>query len=114
MVDDEHLIADTVADILDRHGYQAIAVYGSKEALDEANGFCPDIVLCDIVMPEVNGVETAVALRRICPAVRIILFSGHAASSALLDRARVQGHEFEVLAKPIHPRELLRKLAPKQ
>ena len=45
MVDDEHLIADTVADILDRHGYQAIAVYGSKEALDEANGFCPDIVL---------------------------------------------------------------------
>jgi CheY-like chemotaxis protein len=114
VVDDEALIADTVADILNRHGHEAVAVYGSHDALQEASSFCPDVVLCDIIMPQVNGVETAMALRRKCPEARIILFSGQAASSTLLDQARTQGHEFEVLAKPIHPRELLRRLAPKQ
>jgi CheY-like chemotaxis protein len=114
VVDDETIVADTLADILNRNGYHAIAAYGSTEALQRARESCPDIVLCDVLMPELNGVETAKALQRACPAARIILFSGQAASSALLERARAQGHHFEVLAKPIHPRQLLRKLSPIQ
>lgn len=114
VVDDETIVADTVADILNRNGYKAVPVYGGKEALREARAMCPDIVLCDILMPDLNGLEAAKALQQTCPAARIILFSGQAASSNLLERAGAQGHQFEVLAKPIHPRELLRKLAPKQ
>jgi CheY-like chemotaxis protein len=114
VVDDESLVADTVADILNRHSYQAVAVYAAKEALEQARRACPDIVLCDVIMPEMSGVEAAIALRQLCPAARIILFSGQAGTSALLERARAQGHDFEMLAKPIHPRELLQRLAPKQ
>ncbi len=114
VIDDESLVADTVADILNRHGYQAVAVYTGKEALEQARHACPDIVLCDVIMPEVSGVEAAIALHQLCPAARIILFSGQAGSAALLERARAQGHDFEMLAKPVHPRDLLHRLAPKQ
>jgi CheY-like chemotaxis protein len=114
VVDDESIVADTVADVLNRNGYQAVAAYGGKQALRTANALCPDIVLCDVVMPELNGLEAAKALQRTCPWARIILFSGQAGSSQLLQFARAEGHQFEVLAKPIHPRELLRKLSPKQ
>jgi hypothetical protein len=44
------------------------------------------------------------------PSCKILLFSGQAATADLLDRARVQGHEFEILAKPVHPQDLLARL----
>ena len=108
VVDDEGIVADTVADVLNRNGYEAVAVYGGKEALRTARALCPDIILCDILMPDLNGVEAAKKLRCACPGARIILFSGQAGSSQLEERA--QGYQFETLVKPVHPRELLRKL----
>jgi hypothetical protein len=44
------------------------------------------------------------------PKCKILLFSGQAATADLLDRARSQGHEFEILAKPVHPQDLLARL----
>jgi len=44
------------------------------------------------------------------PKCKILLFSGQAATAALLDDARRRGHEFEVLAKPVHPTDLLAKI----
>ncbi len=111
VVDDEEIIANTVADILNRNGFHAVAVYSAREAVRQARRSCPDIVLCDVVMPEMNGVDAAIAIQQACPNTRIVLFSGQAATSALLGRARAQGYDFDLLAKPIHPRELLRKLS---
>jgi hypothetical protein len=48
----------------------------------------------------------------VLPACRVILFSGQASTADLLDRAKAQGYRFEMLAKPIHPRDLLRMLTP--
>ena len=44
------------------------------------------------------------------PNCKILLISGQAATADLLERARAQGHEFEILAKPVHPTDLLAKL----
>lgn len=110
VVDDEVLIADTIVQILNRNGFRASAVYGGHEAVEAARTLQPETVLSDVAMPHLDGVETAIAIRAHCPAARIVLFSGQAATQEILERARLRGHEFELLPKPIHPLELLRYL----
>jgi CheY-like chemotaxis protein len=61
-------------------------------------------------MPEMNGIEVAKWVKDHCPNTRIVLFSGQSAARNLLDRARAQGYDFELLSKPIHPNLLLQRL----
>ena len=110
VVDDEKVIADTIVQILNRNGFIAEAAYGGQEAIDLAKLHCPDLVLSDVLMPKVDGVEAAIAIRKLCPDTRIILFSGQAATVEILQRAKERGHTFELLAKPIHPTELIKHL----
>ena len=110
VVDDEKVIADTIVHILNRNGFIAEAAYGGEEAIEKAGRHCPELVLSDVLMPQVDGVEAAIAIRRRCPDTRIILFSGQAATVEILTRAREQGHTFELLPKPIHPTQLIKHL----
>jgi CheY-like chemotaxis protein len=110
VVDDERLVADTLSEILKRFQYDAIPFYNGETAIEAAREQCPDFVLSDVIMPRLNGVETVLKIREICPRTRVILLSGNAATANLLAQAHDQGHDFELLAKPVHPDELLRHL----
>ena len=110
VVDDEQVIADTLAKILDLNGYDASAVYTGTAALESARSLKPDLVISDVIMPDMNGIEAAISIRGFLPTCKILLFSGQAATADLLENARAQGHEFEILAKPVHPSDLLAKL----
>ena len=110
IVDDEKCIADSLTEILKRYGYDAVACYSGHSAIESARKRCPDIVVSDVMMPKVNGVETVLSIREFCPAIRVLLFSGQAGTADILKEARSRGHEFVLLPKPIHPDELLRKL----
>ncbi|HZP03689.1 MAG TPA: response regulator [Terracidiphilus sp.] len=110
VVDDETLIADSVAEILNRNGYDASALYSGTEAIRRVEEECPDIVIADVIMPDLDGVQLAIAVRACCPKTRIVLFSGNAATSGLLDRATTDGFFFELLTKPVHPTQLLKVL----
>ncbi len=110
VIDDEMLIADTIVQILNRNGFQAHAAYNGKDAIESARLTRPQTVLSDVLMPQLDGVETAIAIRRDLPSARIVLFSGQSATVEILERARALGHDFELLPKPIHPTELLRHL----
>ena len=110
VVDDEQLIADTIVQILNRNGFIAEAAYSGTQAIDLAKRHCPELVLSDVMMPNVDGVEAAIAIREHCPDTRIVLFSGQAATVEILARARQRGHDFELLPKPIHPTQLIKHL----
>jgi CheY-like chemotaxis protein len=110
VVDDEQVIADTLAKILDLNGYDASAVYTGTAAVESARSLKPDLVISDVIMPDMNGIEAAISIRGFLPTCKILLFSGQAATADLLENARAQGHEFEILAKPVHPSDLLAKL----
>ena len=111
VIDDETEIADSLAEILSAHGYDAVAFYSGKTAIDFARKQCPDLVVSDVIMPKMNGVDTVLAIREMCPDTRILLFSGQAGTSDVLAKARAQGQEFELLSKPIHPDQLLKRLS---
>ena len=110
VVDDEHVIADTLAKILDLNGYDASAVYTGTAAVESARSLQPDLIISDVIMPDMNGIEAAISIRSFLPACKILLFSGQAATADLLENARARGHEFEIIAKPVHPSDLLAKL----
>jgi CheY-like chemotaxis protein len=110
VVDDEQVIADTLAKILDLNGYDASAVYTGTAAVESARSLKPDLVISDVIMPDMNGIEAAISIRGFLPSCKILLFSGQAATADLLENARAQGHEFEILAKPVHPSDLPAKL----
>ncbi len=107
VVDDESLIAETLAEILKEEGFDVQAVTAGESALELAADFVPDIVLSDVIMPDMTGFELGVKIRSIVPRCKILLFSGQAATVDLLERARKQGHPFEILAKPIRPEALV-------
>ena len=110
VVDDERVIADTLAIILNQSGFEATAVYSGEKAVEAAKALKPDMLISDVIMTDLNGIDAAIKIRSLLPSCKILLFSGQAATADLLDRARNQGHEFEILAKPVHPQDLLAKL----
>ena len=102
VADDEQVIANTLAIILNQAGFE--------EAIESLETFEPDMLISDVIMTGMTGIEAAIATRAKRPNCKILLFSGQAATADLLERARAQGHEFEILAKPVHPTDLLAKL----
>ncbi len=110
VVDDEHLIADSLAQILQDAGFNAIAVYSAKSAIEAANKNCPDAIISDVVMPRVNGIELAKSVAKNCPSTKILLISGQAQTPGMVEKARDQGYQFELIPKPIRPQELIEKL----
>jgi DNA-binding response OmpR family regulator len=111
VVDDETVIADTRAMILEQSGITTMVTYDGKSALEIAHKTPPDLLLTDVAMPGMNGIDLAMAIRRIIPSCGILLFSGQASTAALLDAARVAGQEFTILPKPLHPKELLARVS---
>lgn len=107
IVDDERLVADTLAEILESAGYHVAVAYDGWAALDAAKRFQPDYLLSDVLMPNLNGVELAIAIQKLHPATRIFLFSGQAGISDILLEGQKRGYEFELIAKPIHPLKLI-------
>ena len=110
VADDERVIADTLAMILNQSGFEARAVYSGERALELATSFVPDMLISDVIMADLNGIDAAIQMRALVPKIKILLFSGQAATADLLEKARAQGYEFEILAKPVHPQDLLTKL----
>jgi CheY-like chemotaxis protein len=110
VADDERVIADTLAMILNQSGFNARAVYSGEKAVEQALIFKPEMIVSDVIMAELNGIDTVIQIRKLFPKIKILLFSGQAATANLLEKARAQGYEFEILAKPVHPQDLLAKL----
>jgi DNA-binding response OmpR family regulator len=110
VADDERVIADTLAMILNQSGFDARAVYSGENALEQAATFQPDMLISDVIMADLNGIDAAIRIRALLPSIKILLFSGQAATADLLEKARHEGHEFDILAKPVHPQDLLARL----
>ena len=110
IVDDERLIADTLTAILNEHDFDAVGVYSGEEAMEAARTMQPDVVLSDVLMPRMSGIDLGIKLRGEFPETSIFLFSGQAATAELLHKAQADGHRFELLPKPIHPEHLMARL----
>ena len=111
IADDERLIADTLGLILRHSGYDCEVAYSGNAALQRSISFQPALLISDVMMGDMNGVELAMRVRDALPGCAILLLSGQAGASDLIQQARAQGHNFDMLRKPVHPDELLAEVA---
>jgi CheY-like chemotaxis protein len=110
VVDDEHLIASTLSAILNQCGYLTTFFTIPQEALVAVRVKAPDLLISDVMMLGLSGVDLAIQVHTECPDCKILLFSGYADAWDLVDEARLQGHDFLFVEKPVHPSALLARL----
>ena len=110
IVDDEVIIADSLASILKDKGFAATAAYNGEQALELAPTVEPDVLLSDVVMPGISGTELALRLIRMLPSCRVVLYSSIAVVTNLLKAPGATDYPFKLLAKPIHPDDLIAHL----
>lgn len=112
IVDHEASIADASARLLGMFGYECYAVYNAADALACAESFTPDVILSDVFMDGVNGVELCLEIKQMLPDCRILLLSGHVPTAhALMEDAGKRGYNFELVAKPVRPEDLVARIA---
>ena len=110
VVDDEKIIASTAALILSHNGFDARPFFDPIDALRAMQSDSPDLLVTDVIMPNMSGIQLALQMREFCPACKVLLSSGQSMTTELLAKAAEQGHYFEIVAKPVHPKALLEKI----
>ena len=111
VVDDEKVIADSLSMILSMSGFATLTAYHGMDALELARVIPPDLLISDVVMPGMTGIELAIAMVDMISDCKVLLFSGQAATADLLEQARDQGRNFTVLSKPVHPTDMLQRIS---
>lgn len=108
VIDDERVVADTLAEVLRLNGFAPVALYSGEEAIEFAGRFRPDIVLSDIRMHRVDGIEAAQMIRKLHPDCRVILFTASQVNEKM--KQTIDGLGFELLQRPLHPQRVLSRL----
>ena len=111
VVDDEAIIADTRTAIFRNWGYAAIAAYSGESAMEIASVIPPHLLVSDVLLTGMNGVDLAIAIQKMVPDCHVLLFSGLPSSADMLAVASSIGHNFTLLDKPLHPAQLLTHLS---
>jgi DNA-binding response OmpR family regulator len=110
VVEDERIVADTLGQILAANGYETRVAYSAEDAASIVCDWEPCLAIVDVMLPKMNGIELAVLLKR-DPGCHILLFSGQPSVEALMQEAQRKGHDFEILAKPVHPTVMLNAIS---
>lgn len=115
VVDDEASIRDLCARVLERAGFVVAAASSGEEAVSILNEEPFDLVISDIRMPGLSGLEVLEAAKHLHPGIRVVLITGFGTAQTL-ERARQSGAD-RILTKPFNPMELLgavREILPAQ
>jgi DNA-binding NtrC family response regulator len=110
VVDDEFIIASTWAQILRMSGFETDLATSGEAAIRNARQRRPDVLLSDVLMPGISGIETATEILKFHPDCRVILISGHAETARSLAQDYPGKPDFEILRKPIHPLVVLERI----
>ena len=109
VVDDDKLVADTLTLIFLANGFESEARYSAAEGLDRARTFVPELVLCDITMPDESGLQLAERLSLELPKTRMLMLTAYSSNAAKVEAHTSRtGRPLKMLSKPCRPEDLLR------
>ncbi len=110
VVDDERLTADTLGIIFRKKGFETCVAYSVDAALDYVVDFRPDLIVCDITMPDRDGLELMVEVARRELNCSILVLTGYLTNlSPVHEQIRRMTQRTHVLTKPCPPEDLLRE-----
>lgn len=108
IVDDDPTIRHLIRRTLERMGHAMMEAEDGREAIDELTRQRADLVLLDLNMPQMEGIETVQEIRRSFPTTKVIVISGVA--SVYLKGSELLGAD-AAIRKPFHPEELRETVA---
>lgn len=108
VIDDEDLVRDTLRRALESAGIEVVLAANGREGLKAFLANPTEVVVTDILMPEKEGIETIIELKREHPNVKIVAISGgdRASNTDFLEMAGMLGAD-RIMQKPFRPKELL-------
>jgi CheY-like chemotaxis protein len=110
VVDDEKIIAETIAMILRWQGFIVESFTDPIEALATSHKQTPDLLVTDVGMQLLSGVELAIQVLKGCPNCKVLLLTGQPETDEMREILSAGGQEFDLLLKPIHPTELVSRV----
>jgi DNA-binding NtrC family response regulator len=111
IVDDEKEFATTLAERLSIRGFETSAVFCTEDALALIHAKnIPDVVLLDLKMPRMDGMETLMEIKKYNPAIQVIILTGHGAGVPLAGIDRGKHGAFDCVMKPADINDLTAKI----
>jgi len=107
IVEDEKVVAESLGQVLRVHGYTVRVAHSAEEAIDLISWWSPHLAILDVMLPKMNGIQLAMFLKEQRRDCGILLFSGQPSVEDLVAQARLDGLQFDILAKPVHPAVML-------
>jgi CheY-like chemotaxis protein len=108
VVDDEQAVADTLCMIFKKRGFDCRTAYTGFEAVASADEFCPELLLCDISMPGMSGLEVVSRVTANRPDCRVLLLTGHYTNLGFAQEwANSHPAPSRIMTKPVPPAQLL-------
>lgn len=108
ILDDEVVIASTLRSILEQQGVRVAVAFDGKTAVSVASTFEPDVLVADVQMPKLNGIEAAIQIVRRSPKCKVFVYTGKVLLQESLAQIKQQG--FGLIERPIAPTDLLDRL----
>jgi DNA-binding NtrC family response regulator len=109
LVDDEVPFVETMTKRLSKRELMVLPAYSGREALEKLEKNGVDVVILDVKMPGMDGIETLREIKKIHPLVEVIMLTGHATVETAVEGMRLGA--FDYLMKPCEIEELLAKVA---
>ncbi len=109
VVDDDEMVLASVGDILQLQGYNVHTASNGRQGLEQFEAVKPDLIISDIIMPEMEGIEFVRELSRLNPDIPLIVMSGDPLGREFLRAARLLG-AVDTLLKPFTGEQLLEKV----
>jgi DNA-binding NtrC family response regulator len=108
VVDDEVEFASTLAERLQLRGYDAKSVYCAEDTFAVVKGEPPDVILLDLKMPGMSGIEILMTVRTFAPDIYVILLTGHMDVENKIEGISLDN--FDYIMKPVDIKELIQKI----
>ena len=106
LAEDDLFVRDATVAILEYGGYRVITAENGQEAVRLFHDNKVDMLLLDVIMPVMNGVEAYRAIKKITPDIRVLFTSGY--TSEVLDQELIETKDVRLLHKPVLPDTLLK------
>lgn len=111
IVDDDRLVADTLSLVFRSNGFQTEACYSAAEALERARSFAPELLLCDVTMPEETGLQLAEKVHTEMPECKVLMLTAYAGNLAKVELYSAKTKRpLKLLSKPCRPELLLEEV----
>jgi two-component system nitrogen regulation response regulator NtrX len=98
IVDDEESIVDTISGILEDERYDVITAFSGEEALLKVNEYSPNVVILDVWLTGMDGIDTLKAIKRANDSIAVIMISGHGTIDMAVQATKMGAYDF--LEKP--------------